>query len=80
MSSRSKHPPFSTQCTRAKNQGRECRDGWLSSDKSSVFDVNAEYDRKLKDFMAWLDRRGNRPSDVIDRKNIRAILAISGFR
>lgn len=29
--------------------------------KVFVFDVSAEYEVKLKDFMAWLDRRGNCP-------------------
>jgi hypothetical protein len=47
--------------------------------KVLVFDVKAEYEVRLKDFMAWLDRRGNSPKEVIDRKKIRSILGISGI-
>jgi hypothetical protein len=45
--------------------------------KVLVFDVRAEYEVRLKDFMAWLDRRGNSPRDVMDRKKIRKILGLS---
>jgi hypothetical protein len=41
-----------------------------------VFDVPAEYEVKLKDFMAWLDRRGNTPKQVMDRRKIREILGL----
>jgi hypothetical protein len=47
--------------------------------KVLVLDVKAEYEVRLKDFMAWLDRRGNSPKEVIDRKRIRSILGISGM-
>jgi len=45
--------------------------------KVLVFDVRAEYEVKLKDFMAWLDRRGNSRRDVLDRRKIREILGLS---
>jgi hypothetical protein len=45
--------------------------------KVRVLDVPAEYEVKLRDFTKWLDRRGNSPRGVIDRKRIREILGLS---
>ncbi len=44
--------------------------------KVQVLDVRAEYEVKLKDFTKWLERRGNTPREVIDRKKIKAILGV----
>jgi hypothetical protein len=44
--------------------------------KVQVLDVRAEYEVKLKDFTTWLERRGNTPREVIDRKKIKAILGV----
>jgi hypothetical protein len=44
--------------------------------KVQVVDVRAEYEVKLKDFTKWLERRGNTPREVIDRKGIKAILGV----
>jgi hypothetical protein len=32
---------------------------------------------RLKDFMAWLDRQGRSPREVIERKKIAQILGVS---
>jgi hypothetical protein len=34
----------------------------------------------LKDFTNWLDRRGNGPKEVMDRKRIRDILQLPKLR
>jgi hypothetical protein len=40
-------------------------------------ETGAEYAVKLGDFTRWLDRRGNTPREVIDRKRIREILGLA---
>jgi hypothetical protein len=45
--------------------------------KVRVLDVPADYEVKLKNFTKWLDRRGNSPGNVIDRRAIRRILGLS---
>jgi hypothetical protein len=50
-------------------------DGFLPV-KVQVLDVRTEYEVKLKDFTKWLERRGNTPREVIDRKKIKAILGV----
>jgi hypothetical protein len=42
--------------------------------KVRVTDIPIDHEVKMKDFLAWVERRGNSPRDVIDRKKIRAIL------
>lgn len=42
-----------------------------------VMDIAVEHEVKMKDFTQWLDRRGNSPRDVMDRKRIRDILGLS---
>ena len=44
--------------------------------KVSVADVRVEHEVKLGDFTKWLERRGNTPREVIDRKKIKAILGV----
>jgi hypothetical protein len=41
-------------------------------------DGSAEYQVTLRAFTRWLDRRGNSPMEVIDRKRIRRMLGLSG--
>jgi hypothetical protein len=45
--------------------------------KVRVLETGAEYEVKLGDFTRWLDRRGNTPREVIDRKRIREILGLA---
>ena len=45
--------------------------------KVRVLETGAEYAVKLGDFTRWLDRRGNTPREVIDRKRIREILGLA---
>jgi|SRR6476660_7142181 hypothetical protein len=45
--------------------------------KVRVIDIPIEHEVKLKDFTQWLERRGNSPKDVTDRKKIREILGLS---
>jgi hypothetical protein len=44
--------------------------------KVKVTDVPVEHEVKMKDFTSWLERRGNTPREVTDRKKIREILGI----
>jgi len=44
--------------------------------KVRVTDVPVEHEVKMKDFKPWIERRGNTPKDVMDRKKIRDILGI----
>jgi hypothetical protein len=53
--------------------GRGNPDG-LAPVKVRVTDIPVDHEVKMKDFTAWLDRRGDSPRDVIDRKKIRSIL------
>ena len=48
--------------------------------KVVVFEPKAEYQVKLKDFMAWLDRHSRSPRETIDRKKIRKILGGAKLR
>jgi hypothetical protein len=41
-----------------------------------VMDVPVEHQVQLRDFTKWLDRQGNTPRDVIDRKKIREIMGL----
>jgi hypothetical protein len=43
-----------------------------------VEDLGVEYQVKLKDFIRWVNRLGNSPREVVDRKRIRRILGLSG--
>jgi hypothetical protein len=45
--------------------------------KVRVMDIAVEHEVKIKDFTQWLDRRGNTPREVMDRKKIREILGIA---
>jgi hypothetical protein len=44
--------------------------------KVVVIETHTEYAVRLKDFVKWLDRRGNSPGDVTYRKKIRSILQL----
>ena len=44
--------------------------------KVRVVDIPVEHEVKMKDFKQWIERRGNTPKDVMDRKKIREILGI----
>jgi len=45
--------------------------------KVRVTDVPVDHEVKLKDFTQWLERQGNTPKDVTDRKKIREILGLA---
>jgi hypothetical protein len=45
--------------------------------KVLVFEPKKEYQVKLKDFMAWLDRHGRSPRDIVHRLKIREILGVN---
>ena len=45
-----------------------------------VFEPKAEYQVKLKDFMAWLDRNSRSPREMINRLKIRQILGVAKLR
>jgi len=45
--------------------------------KVRVTDVPVEHEVKMKDFTQWLDRLGNSPKGVMDRRKIREILGVS---
>jgi hypothetical protein len=42
-----------------------------------VVDLSVEYQVKLKGFIRWVNRLGNSPREVVDRKRIRRILGLS---
>jgi hypothetical protein len=42
-----------------------------------VVELSVEYQVKLKDFIRWVNRLGNNPREVGDRKRIRRILGLS---
>ena len=42
--------------------------------KVRVTDIAVEHEVKMKDFMLWLERRGNSPREIMDRVKIREIL------
>ncbi len=44
--------------------------------KVRVLDMPVDYEVWLRDFTKWLERRGNSPREVMDRKRIRAILQL----
>jgi hypothetical protein len=44
-------------------------DGFASV-KVRVLDIRVDHEVKMKDFTSWLDRRGNSPKEVMDRKKI----------
>jgi hypothetical protein len=45
-----------------------------------VFEPKAEYEVRLKDFMAWLDRNSRSPRETMDRLKIREILGVKKMR
>jgi hypothetical protein len=45
-----------------------------------VFEPKKEYEVKLSDFMAWLDRNSKSPRDMINRMKIREILGVKKMR
>jgi hypothetical protein len=45
--------------------------------KVLVFEPKKEYQVKLKDFMAWLDRHGRSPREIVHRLKIREILGVN---
>lgn len=50
--------------------------GWVCSGQVRVIDIPV-HEVKMKDFTAGLDRKGNSPKEVTDRKKIRAIFGVS---
>jgi hypothetical protein len=48
--------------------------------KVIVYEPKAEYEVRLKDFMAWLDRNSRSPRETIDRMKIRKILGVAKLR
>jgi hypothetical protein len=48
--------------------------------KVMVFEPKAEYEVRLKDFMAWLDRNSRSPRETMDRLKIREILGVKKMR
>ena len=44
--------------------------------KVMVYEPKAEYEVKLKDFMAWLDRNSRSPRETINRMKIRELLGV----
>jgi hypothetical protein len=49
----------------------------FNSVKIEVKDIAVEHTVKLKDFTSWLDRKGNSPKAIMDRRKIREILGLS---
>jgi hypothetical protein len=45
--------------------------------KVLVFEPKKEHEVRLKDFMAWLDRQGRSPREVIERRKISEILGVA---
>jgi hypothetical protein len=45
--------------------------------KVRVMDIPVDHEVRLKDFTSWLERRGNSPKEVTDRKKIRDILGLA---
>ena len=41
-----------------------------------VYEPKAEYEVKLKDFMAWIDRNSRSPRETINRMKIRELLGV----
>jgi hypothetical protein len=48
--------------------------------KVHVYEPKAEYEVKLKDFMAWLDRNSRSPREMIDHLKIKEILGVKKMR
>jgi hypothetical protein len=48
--------------------------------KVMVYEPKAEYEVKLTDFMAWLDRNSRSPRETMDRIKIRKILGVAKLR
>jgi hypothetical protein len=48
--------------------------------KVMVYEPKAEYEVKLKDFMAWLDRNSRSPRETINRMKIRELLGVKKMR
>jgi hypothetical protein len=44
--------------------------------KVRVMDVPVDHEVQMRDFTSWLERRGNSPKEVTDRKKIRDILGL----
>jgi hypothetical protein len=45
--------------------------------KVRVLDIPVDHEVRLKDFTKWLERRGNSPKEVTDRKKVRDILGLA---
>jgi hypothetical protein len=45
--------------------------------KVLVFEPKKEYQVRFKDFMAWLDRHGRSPREIVHRLKIREILGVN---
>jgi hypothetical protein len=45
--------------------------------KVRVMDIPVDHEVQMKDFTSWLERRGNSPKEVTDRKKIRDILGLA---
>ena len=45
--------------------------------KVRVTDIPVDHEVKMKDFRNWLERKGNTPREVTDRKKIREILGLA---
>jgi hypothetical protein len=60
----------------AQTARKSCTDAWIAPVKVRVTDVPVEHEVKMKDFKEWIERRGNTPKDVMDRKKIREILGL----
>jgi hypothetical protein len=61
---------------RGNQWARRIPDGF-SPVKVRVTDIPVDHEVKLRDFTNWLDRRGNTPKEVMDRKKIRDILGLA---
>jgi hypothetical protein len=48
--------------------------------KVLVYEPKTEYEVKLKDFMAWLDRNSRSPREMINRMKIKEILDVKRSR
>ena len=49
----------------------------LNAVKVSVADVRVEHEVRMKDFLAWLERPGRSPRDILSREKVRTILGMN---
>ena len=68
---------FEAVAQAVKQRGRHIATDGFRPIKVLVYEPKKEYQVRFKDFLAWLDRHGRSPREIVHRLKIREILGVN---